>query len=436
MSRVTDPHAAPALPDAFVNAVDALGRLQQSDGRILPAEKMHADAALRLVASDAARLARLYGQAAYADALERDFTAWRETGLSEPPDFSRSRDALRAPDDGCPFFFTGPLRLANGGVRGWRMECFLALREEPVAPAYQELYSRYPHPKNICQSSHLLSGSRGLREGNNIVFFPENIQASAPLRSQAYAVFFFNKFHKIFNRITIPTTHAVVERAPVMNATASDPRRCYLARCVWGYLHDYFHHRGARPFDEHIAVKTRWFTGLLEEIKVDLQTWLACRDEDFIDSDIVAEFIFYDRAFRYPTEPDWAQNFDSGTGLLLLAMLHERGAVGIGADGLLTLTLDALAEAARGFIADVEAIEALDDEEYLCAARRMVHRYLPEAEKPRRFGLPEKLVGSRLGDYVGGRRELLAFDRSVLVQSLIEEFAEPPGAALYRAQRR
>lgn len=418
MSPVTDPVGPLALPDGFIDAVDALGRFQESDGSVAPRAVSQAKALVRAVAGQAASLAREYGQAAYAAALERDFAAWCGAGLTQPPDFSASRDALRAPDDGCPFFFTGPLRLANGGVRGWRMECFLALREEPVAPAYLELYARYPHPKNICQSSHLLSGSRGLREGNNIVFFPENIQARAPLRNQAYAVFFFNKFHKIFNTITVPTAQAIVARAPIENATASDPRRCYLARCVWGYLHDYFHHRGARPFDEHITVKTRWFTGLLEEIKVDLQTWLACREGDFIDADVVAEFIFYDRAFRYPTEPDWARNFDSGTGLLLLAMLRERGVVDARADGCLSIDVDGLAESARGFIADVEALEALTDDEYLGAARRMVHRYLPEAETPRRFGLPENLEETRLAQFLGSSTDLLAFDRPTLVGSL------------------
>jgi hypothetical protein len=418
MSPVTDCAMPPVLPDAFIDAVDALGQLQERDGRIRPSQVARADAELRLLAPEAARLARKYGHSAYGDALERDFAAWRKSGLTQPPDFSASRDALHAPDDGNPFFFTGPLRLANGGVRGWRMECFLALREEPVAPSYQELYARYPHPKNICQSSHLLSGSRGLREGNNIVFFPENIQARAPLRNQAYAVFFFNKFHKIFNTITVPAAQAIVARAPIENGTASDPRRCYLARCVWGYLHDYFHHRGARPFDEHIVVKTRWFTGLLEEIKVDLQTWLACRAGKFMDADTVAEFIFYDRAFRYPTEPDWGQNFDSGTGLLLLAMLHERGVVDILEDGSLSIDMDGLAEAAQGFIADVEALEVLEDEEYLVAARRMVHQYLPEAEKPRRFGVPENLRESRLTGFLGSSTELLAFDRSTLLASL------------------
>lgn len=418
MSPVSENMENPYLSDAFINAVDSLGRLQENDGCIAPAHVARAEAVLRLIVPEAKRIADECGQAAYGEALERDFASWQREGLAAPPDFSASRDALRAPEDGRPFFFLGPLRLANGGVRGWRMESFAALREEPDTPEYSKLYARFPHPKNICQSSHLLSGSRGLCEGNNIVFFPENIQANKPLKCQDYAVFFFNKFHKIFNEITIPTAMRNLMHAPIANVTASDPRRCYLARCVWGYLHDYFHHQGVRPFDEHITAKTRWFTGLLEEIKVDLLVWLACRENDFIDADTVAEFIVLDRAFRYPTEPDWARNFDSGTGLLLLAMLHEKGAVRICGDGSLVLDIAAFEHAARAFICDVEAIEALPDSDYISAARAIVRRFLPDADGKDRFALPDCLKGTRLATCVGGAQSLLQFDAAYLRKSL------------------
>ncbi len=215
------------------------------------------------VSPEAAVLARQFGQPEYGEALSEDFTRWLNSSFKNKPDFSRSRDALRPPQNGMPFFFTGPLRLANGARSGWRFECFLALREEPDSAAYQEIYKMYPHPKNICQSSHLLFGSSGVVNGNNIVFFAENIQAEEPLDGQNYAVFFFNKFHDIYNEITLNKVASTTVGIPVTNPTGGDPRATYLARCVWGYLHDYFHHQGNRPFDQQVAIKTRWFTGLL-----------------------------------------------------------------------------------------------------------------------------------------------------------------------------
>jgi len=408
------------LPDDYIAAVNALGELQLADGSVDAAHVAEAQALATSVMRTSAGLARAFGQDRYGEALLSDFGDWIDAGLNTVPDFSRSRDALQSPADGMPFFFAGPLRLANGGRTGWRLECLLALREEPEDEAYLKLYKMFPHPKNICQSSHLLAGSQGLVNGNNIVFFPENIKASQPLSSQQYAVFFFNKFHKIFNQITLPKVGQTVASLEPNNPTGDDKRKTYLARCVWGYLHDYFHHQGARPFDENVAIKTRWFTGLLEEIKVDLETWLSCKEGNFIDGEAVAEFILLDRAFRYPCEPDWNRNFDSGTGLLLLSLMEQEGGLAIDQDGWIRIDMLAFPAIARRFIAEVRAIEALPDAEYVTEAKRMVRRYLPEGPNQQRIGLPEGLAGSMVRTLVGSASQVLRFSDTELRQSLPE----------------
>jgi hypothetical protein len=406
------------LPAGFISRINALGSLQTSDGTVPIEARAEAGDLAGEIAAEATHLARRFGQAGYADAIAADFKAWIATGFSESPDFSFSRDALLPPADGMPFFFAGPLRLANGGRTGWRMECFLALREEPRSEAYRALYEMFPHPKNICQSSHLLAGSQGLTSGNNIVFFPENIQACSPISVQAYAVFFFNKFHEIYNNITLRKVREATSDMKVVNPTGDNIRGTYLARCVWGYLHDYFHHQGARPFDQHVSIKTRWYTGLLEETKVDLETWLACRENEFVDADAVAEFILFDRAFRYPCEPDWHRNFDSGTGLLLLSLLEANGGLSIFDDGSITIDIAAVPAIARGFISDVRRIEALPDEGYLAAAKEMVRRYLPEGTRGERIGFPAALSCSRMRNLVGSAADPIAFTPEQLSRSL------------------
>jgi hypothetical protein len=384
------------LGPSFIQAVEALGSLQAADGSITPDLHGKAEHLLTAIAANTKEIADICGQPAFGAAFCADAERWRQAGLATPPDFTAARDAIRPPDDGEPFFFAGPLRLANGGREGWRFETFLSLREEPGDAAYVDLYQRFPHPANICQSSHLIAGSRGLLEGNNIVFFPENIQAATPVARQAYAVFFFNKFHRIFNEITLPAAHRATSGIGIANPTAPDPRACYKARCVWGYLHDYFHHQGPRPFNRHVSIKTRWFTGLLEEIKVDLQSLLACRAGGIPDGDAVAEFILLDRAFRYPLEPDWYRNFDSGTGLILLAMLEEHGALLLLPDGRLEIHADALENAARHFIDEVEAIEQENDDNYLARAKNLVRRYLPEGAGGQRFARPSVVEAAAL----------------------------------------
>ncbi|CAN0514283.1 unnamed protein product, partial [Scytosiphon promiscuus] len=175
-----------------------------ADGSIASHRHGKAEDLLSTIAATTSEIAGVCGQPAFGAAFCADVGRWRQASLATAPDFTAARDAIRPPRDGEPFFFTGPLRLANGGREGWRFETFLSLREEPADAAYLDLYERFPHPANICQSSHLIAGSRGLLEGNNIVFFPENIQAATPVARQAYAVFFFNKFHRIFNEITLP----------------------------------------------------------------------------------------------------------------------------------------------------------------------------------------------------------------------------------------
>lgn len=299
------------------------------------------------------------------------------------------------------------------------MECFLALREEPNSAAYQALYQMYPHPKNICQSSHLLSGSTGLVTGNNIVFFPENILAQKPLTRQNYAIFFFNKFHDIFNKITIPKVNWVTDGLNIQNPTVNDPRANYLVRCVWGYLHDYFHHQGIRPYDENLTIKTRWFTGLIEEIKVDLEVFLACHENDFVDGKVVEEFVLLDRSFRYPCEPDWNRNFDSGTGLLLLSLLEQSGGLIITNDGSIQIKMSMLPDIARDFIKTACALEALPDDKYLISAKNLVRQYLPEDPNGARIGLPLALSQSRMAKLVGSAHTPLEFYRSGLRQSMI-----------------
>ncbi|MEP3036986.1 MAG: DUF6421 family protein [Pseudoruegeria sp.] len=398
-----------SLDHSFIAQVESLGALQNSDGSI---PNVSHDKALRLlkeIGPKSKTLAYQFGQPEYGKALAADFAAWITSGLENSPDLSQSRDALKPPKDGLPFFFTGPLRLANGGRHGWKMECFLALREEPDNTAYRDLYRMYPHPKNICQSAHLLSGTSGLITGNNIVFFPENIQSKEALDGQNYAVFFFNKFHDIYNKITLKNLTKATTNISVTNPTRDNPRATYLARCVWGYLHDYFHHQGNRPFDQHVDIKTRWFTGLLEEIKVDLQTWLTCQEKSFIDNDAVAEFIIFDRAFRYPSEPDWQRNFDSGTGLLLLSLLESENGLTIASDGRVTIDLEQLPRIAADFIAQVNTIEKLPDSQYLVAAKEMVRKYLPEGLQGQRIGLPNSLKYTEMYNLCGSATKPITF---------------------------
>lgn len=271
--------------------------------------------------------------------------------------FDNSVRALKNVENLSKFFFWGPLRLANGLRQGWKFETFLSIREEPMEKEFDIMYRTYSHPKNICQSSKLLLGSKGIELGNNIVFFPENVKSNIKFKKQSCAVFFFDKFYDIYNTITLP----LIDKIGLGNLASSsrniDRNVTYNARCVWGYLHDYYHHQGALPFDEHIQLKTNWYVGVLEEIKVDVQTLLALSmDVTLPYRNIVFEFVLLDRVFRYTQEVNIYRNFDSATSIFIIQYLLNYDVILI-KDGKLELNLSKMIDQLKVLVKEIEEIE-------------------------------------------------------------------------------
>ncbi|MGM1062237.1 DUF6421 family protein [Saccharothrix sp. Mg75] len=319
-----------------------------------------------------------------AAAFAADTRAWLDAGLGTVPLFDRVRDAVVPAPDGALGVFIGPLLMTNSEPpvrRGF--EAFAVRRQEPEALALMS--QRFPHPKNICQSVQLLVGSDGISRGNCIVFFPENIPAAVKPDKQEFAMFFFNKFRRIYQAFSVPAARALLtaDSLPMVSG-ALTPEEVYEARSLWGYLHDYFHHQGLKPFDEHIQVKINWFVGLLEEIKVDSQSLLTCAEGGVPFGDAVIEMILLERLFRYPLDPKAERVFDSGTGVLLYSWLSEHGAITPAGDGKLRMSMPDVYAALRALVDAIESIEATvtDDDDYRATATEFVRRYLrPGADK-------------------------------------------------------
>ncbi|MGW3350267.1 DUF6421 family protein [Nonomuraea rubra] len=314
-----------------------------------------------------------------AEALALDVAGWLEAGLSEPPDFARSRDALRAPAEGELALFLAPVQTTNSTPPvGRRMECFLARRREPVT--FHDLGERFPHPKNNCQSMVLHAASKGVREGNCLVFFPENVAARDRVTAQAYAMFFFSKFRKIHETYAIPAAVSVLGCRPGdLRSSGLDPDECYEARATWGYLHDYFHYQGRWPFDQNISLKMNWFVGLLEETKVDAKTILQCAGGGVPHAEQQIDMILLERIFRYPLADDATRNFDSGTGVFLYSWLREHGAIGTDGDHR-TFSHAAIIQAVQKYVDVMEDLERRvnSPDEYKAEAKALVRQFLAE----------------------------------------------------------
>ena len=387
------------LAVALAGQVDAFRTLQTETGAL--AEPTDAAvASLRMIAADFHDLAIRAGRADVGAAVRADVDRWIVRGLDRTPAFDATREALIPPADGEDVVVLAPILATNGPApRGHFLEFFWAFRDEPAV--CDEAAAAFPHPKNKCQSLRLRAASAGFMTGNCIVFFPENIAGRDLVESQNYAMFFFNKFQAIYERHTLPVVERLLGRSDTLfghaarASAAMDPADCYAARCLWGYLHDYFHHQGPRPFDENLQLKLNWFRGLLEEIKCDAQTALAVHRERLPFHEAIFEFVLFERMFRYPRQPDCARNFDAGTGVFLFEWLADRDAI-TAAEGRLALDPGKLLDGLDELVARIESIESLDDIPYRVDARALVRDYLPEGAEGDRFAVPPRyraLVG-------------------------------------------
>jgi hypothetical protein len=389
-ARIPDAVRADAaeLAGSLIPKINRFRRRQADDGSVPEPEAADREL-LGQIRDEAAGWYRRNELAHQAAALTADVDDWLAGGLGEVPHFARTRDALAPPADGAPVFFLAPVRTTNSVPPvGKRLDCFFALRKEPGA--LPRLAVTHPHPKNNCQSLLLIAGSDGFAHGNCIVFFPENVAARDKVEEQPYAMFFYNKMRKIHETYALPGAEAVLTAESVPRASSGlAPEICFEARAIWGYLHDYMHYQGRWPFDQHISLKMNWFVGLLEEIKVDAKTVLACADGGVPYAREQIDMILLERIFRYPQAADATRNFDSGTGVFLYSWLREHAALtgSPAAGGLLRLHQDKVLDALRAYVAAVEGLEerVATDDEYRTAAKALVRDHLPEGEPKQRY---------------------------------------------------
>jgi hypothetical protein len=376
------------LRQELLPLVDRFRALQDPSGRVAGDPVLAGELLARLRPRGRQVLARVGAAPGQAAAFEADFDQWLTRGLDTPPQFDATLAAYEPPSDGALTFFIAPFSAPNGPApRGRFLECFLAYREEPADLA--QLAVALPHPKNKCQSTRLLAASAGLRTGNCVVFFPENVAVATPVREQTFAIFFFNKFYRIYFSETLPRTQRLLEKHAFASAALS-AEECYRARCIWGYLHDYYHHQGPKPIDTNLAVKLNFFVGLLEEIKVDCQSVLATRQLAVPFWRELVEFILFERLFRYPCQPDATSNFDAGTGVFLFEWLRRSGHGLVPTATGLRLDLDGCLESMAALVRTIEGIESVarDDAEYKRLATELVRTMLPKGEPGTRFDWP------------------------------------------------
>lgn len=312
-------------------------------------------------------------------AFAHDVKQWLEHGLDQPPTFDSYLEQLVAPQDGQTTFVIAPMLTPNGPSTqaGHRVEAFLARREEPSE--LLQFAAQFPHPCNRMQSLHLIAGSIGLRDGNCLIFFPECVATAEQVSKQEFAMFFFSKFEAFFRQISFSVGKRLFKGYSWKSEQLTSDE-FYRARCVWGYLHDHFHHCGPRPLHlgNNLVVKQIHSAALLEELKVDCQVALAGLTNQIPFGLEVFEFVLLERICRYPLQPDAPYNIDALSGVFLFQWLLNKGGLLSNCGIEFVIQASMLKKSLNELVQIITAIEMENnDEKYLIDCADMVARLSP-----------------------------------------------------------
>jgi hypothetical protein len=385
------------LEDEAVPLVHELQGYQRADGSAEPRHRAAADAALSSLRR------ALHGNALFPErsreAFDRDLAAWRAAGLESAPRFDASRDAIEGPGDKELGLFAGPAFMPNSDTPDRPLfQLVLIMRDEP--DSLRGVREKYSHMDSGVQSTRVLAGSRQAVQGKCVVLFPENILASSQVTRQKFAWYFMNKHIPVYQWTLARVRERCGESLFAEGDPLASPRlgaeNVYDARCCWGHLHEHHHQVGPRPLASNLALKTQRYTGLLEELKVDCQSLLAClRDPAIPFRSEVFEFVLFDRLFRYPCGDDALSNDDAGAGVLLGTWLLRRGAVRPGPGRARLASRAETMRAVDALVAEILALEELDETAYLQAAERFALSVLdPPAQAGELYAKPADWLSS------------------------------------------
>jgi hypothetical protein len=384
--------APPSILLRIIDMVDSVRPYQGVDGTIAN----HPPQAYRLIQALADILEHDYEDVPgltrpLALATSGDLRRWLESGLNTPPAFDATIAAFPPPENGSPIFLLACMIATNGPQPSGRfLEAVFGYRRESQILAEAESYcGGYEKAFDCIQ---LTEASAGFRQGNCIVLFPESVARAKRVERQTFALFFFNKFRRIYHDLTMPEVRRLFgpedQCFPGSGhwlSAAMTESAMYDARCLWGYLHDYAHHTGPRPLDQSLSLKIGWHTGLLEELKCDLIGALVmARKQPRYWREII-EFIIWERMLRYPRAWRDRNTFDAGTGVLLFGELWRSGAIRPGRESYLAVNLAGVLETADALVREIEDLERLDDTAYPDAARAFVEARLGAPSPPDRY---------------------------------------------------
>jgi uncharacterized protein DUF6421 len=384
------------LDEEVTPLVHELQDYQRADGSVEPRHRGPAAQTLSALRDELHRSA-LFPQRSR-EAFDLDLATWRAAGLESPPKFDASRDAIDGPGDKELALFAGPANMPNSDTRSPLFQLVLIMRDEP--DSLRSVRENYPHLESACQTTRVLTGSRQATTGQCVVLFPENIPAASKVARQNFAWFFMNKHIPTYQwtlaKIRERCGNSLFAAGDPLSSPQLDAEGMYDTRCCWAYLHEHHHQVGPRPLARNLALKTQWYTGLLEELKVDCQSTQVClADVTMPYRWEVLEFVLFDRLFRYPCAGDALYNTDAGAGVLLGTWLLRTGVLKSGNGRAQLASRAQTVEAVDDLVAKILALEELDAESYSRQAEEFALSVLdPPARPGEQYAKPDDWLSS------------------------------------------
>ena len=327
-----EPSVIAASP-AWVALRDATAelRLLQDPTGALAADASRQDAE-RLVRSMQEGLGELAGLVprddGYLRAVANDLDAWVVSGFVVP-DASASLAAFRPEQlrlDGIEHVVLFPMYTPNGS-QDRRYEALIIRVPWPEWLATLES-TRYDNAKFV--PVHLIDATAGY-DSECAVLFPETVTVTGTPTNNFGGIFCDREASRF--RSTVRRASKIVQLqlppdAEALVASEDLVRDTYL---LWDLVHDRFHSHGDLPFDPFIIrQRLPYWMYSLEELRVDLQTYVECAElarTDFPFARYVPYTILFDRILRFPITGNRVRNYDGLGGQLLFAYLHQNGVV-------------------------------------------------------------------------------------------------------------
>lgn len=312
-------------------AVAELRPMQSADGSV-DGSAQDLDRARELTAEITGAVAELSAllphDAAYLDAVVRDFGRWADGGFAVP-DFLDAILAFRPEldrHDGLEHLVVFPMYTQNGNPD----RNFEAVLVRVVWPEWLAELESAHYDNAMFVPIAFVDFTDGY-DTDSAVLFPETV-AMREVPRFTWGGIFCDREAARFRRVTRAAADSLGVELPEDAAElVGSQELAQDAFVLWDLIHDRTHSRGHLPFDPFmIKQRMPFWMYALEELRCDLTAFregVALERQGVTAARHVQYAVLFDRLFRFPVTGGRVRNYDGLGGQLLFAYLHRAGVV-------------------------------------------------------------------------------------------------------------